>query len=261
MSSCVTEILSDRRSRKWSIISQSSRICSCSSDHNGIIHCALLLKGLHQTGDSRSLLAYCHIYTINRLACLIRRTLIEDRIDCDRSLTCLTVTDDELTLTTTDRNHRVYGLETCLQRFCHRLTEYDSRSLSLQRHLAEFSCNLSHSVQRLSKRIHHASHHTFAGIQRSYPACTPDGHSLLDLVCRTQKHCTYIVLLKVHDNCLDAILKLEEFTGFRLFEAMYPDHTVTDLQDRSDLLKAGIVVNVLQLSQQHLRYFAWAYLI
>ena len=42
---------------------------------------------------------------------------------------------------------------------------------------------------------------------------------------------------------------------------MNPDHTVTDLQNGADFIKTRIGVNLLELSQQHFRYFAWAYLI
>ena len=42
--------------------------------------------------------------------------LVDDRVQGDSGLTRLTVTNDELTLTTTDRNHRVDSLQASLQR-------------------------------------------------------------------------------------------------------------------------------------------------
>jgi hypothetical protein len=42
---------------------------------------------------------------------------------------------------------------------------------------------------------------------------------------------------------------------------MNPDHAITHLQDRADLLETGIGIDVLQLRQQHFRYFTGTYLI
>ena len=216
MTSCVTEILSDGGSCEWSIVAKSSRICSSRSDYYGIVHRPFLLERLHKAGNSRSLLTDSHIYTIYRLPCLICCTLIQDRINSDCCLTCLTVADDELTLTTTDWNHRVDGLETSLKRLCNRLTEDHARSLALKRHLAQIALDLALTVKRLTKRVHDASHHTLADIQRCDSAGTLDGHSLLDLICRAKKHGSDIVLLEVHHDSLDAVLELEKLACLRL---------------------------------------------
>ncbi len=48
--------------------------------------------------------------------------LIDDGIDGNGGLAGLPVTDDQLALAATDRNHRVDGLDAGLQRFANRLT-------------------------------------------------------------------------------------------------------------------------------------------
>ena len=42
--------------------------------------------------------------------------LVNNRIDRDRRLTCLTVADNKLTLSASDRNHGIDRLDTCLKR-------------------------------------------------------------------------------------------------------------------------------------------------
>ena len=261
MTSGITEILANRRTGKRSVIAECSRVGSCSRNNDSVIHGPLFLQGLHQTGDSRSFLTNCHIDTEHWFTCFICSTLIDYRINRNRCLSCLTVTDNQLSLSASDRNHRIDRLETSLQRLCHRLTEDHARSLSLKRYLAEFSLNPSLAVQRLTKRVHHTTDHTLADIQRSDPACAPYGHSLLNLIGRSQQHRSDIIFLKIHDNGLDSVLELQELAGLGLFKSMNPDNAVTHLQDRADLLKTGIGIDVLQLCQQHFRYFAGTYLI
>ena len=102
----------------------------------------LLCKPLHHflssvftiPGNSRSFLSDSNIYTKYRFAFFVKFFLVDDSIDRNSSFTCLTVTDDQLTLTTTDRNHRVNRFDTCLQWLIYRLTEDYTRSFSLQGH-------------------------------------------------------------------------------------------------------------------------------
>ena len=261
MASGITEILTYCRPGKRSVIAKCSRVGSCCSNDDGIVHGTLFLQGLHQTCNRRSLLTHSHIDTEYRLSCLVCRTLVEYSVDSNCCLSCLTVADDQLTLSASDRNHGIDRLETGLQRFGHRLTENHARSLSLKRHLTKVSLNPSPAVQRLAKGVDHTADHTLADMQRSDPACAPYGHSLLNLIGRSQQHCSDIIFLKIHDYSLDAILELQEFAGLRLLKSMNPDHAVTHLQDCTDLLETRIGIDTLQLCQQHFRYFTGTYLI
>lgn len=58
-------------------------------------------------------------------------TLVEHGVEGDGSLTSLTVTNDQLTLTTTDGNHGVDGLETSLDSLTDGLTGQDTGGLEL----------------------------------------------------------------------------------------------------------------------------------
>ena len=55
--------------------------------------------------------------------------LVEDSVDGDGGLTGLTVADDELTLTTADRDHGVDGQQASLNRLAHRGTLDDTGGL------------------------------------------------------------------------------------------------------------------------------------
>ena len=210
MTSCVAEIFTYCSTCKRSIITQRSRISSSRSYDDSIVHRTLLLQCLHEARDGGALLTYRHIYAIYRLTCLVCCTLIKYGINGDGSLSGLTVADYKLTLTPADRNHRVNSLEACLQRFGYWLTEDDTWGLALKRHLTQITGNPALSIKRFSERVHHTADHPLADIQRSDPAGASDGHSLLDLISRSQKHSTHIILLKVHHDGFDAILELQK---------------------------------------------------
>ena len=254
MSAGITEILSDSRSGKRSIILKGCRISCRSRNHDRIIQRSFLLQSVYYRSHCRTLLSYGYINTIHRLAREICFSLVDDGIDRYRGLSRLTVTDYELTLSATDRNHGIDRLQAGLKRLRNRLTEDHSRSLSFQRHLAKFASNASFAVKRLAQRIHHTTDHRFADIDRSDSSRTAYAHSFLNLVGRAQKDSTDIVLLKVHHHRLDIIVKLQQLTCLGIQKSLDPDYSVTHLQHLTDLLKLKVGIYLPELTEQHIRY-------
>ncbi len=88
----------------------------CSSgDDDGVFHRIVLLKGLHELGDGGTLLSHSDIHTVQLLGLVISvvpSLLVKDGVDGDCGFARLTVTDDQLTLTTADGHHGIDGLET-----------------------------------------------------------------------------------------------------------------------------------------------------
>ena len=118
----------------------------------------MLLEVLYQCSNGRGFLTDSYINTIYRLTSLIETLLIDNGVYCYGSLTRLTVTDDKLTLTTTNRNHGVDSLQTCLQRFLYWLSINHTRSLAVQRHLERVGkINISQSVNGLTQRVNDTS--------------------------------------------------------------------------------------------------------
>ena len=111
----------------------------------------MLFERLHEGSHRTCFLTDSDIDTIYRLSSLIVAFLVDDRIDSDCRLTCLTVTDDELTLSTTDRDHRVDGFQTRLERLLHGLAVDHTGSLTVERHLEGIGqIDVSLTVDRLS---------------------------------------------------------------------------------------------------------------
>ena len=213
----------------------------------------MLLEVFHKSGNSRSLLSDGYIYTIHWFSSLIEALLIDDGINGDSSLTCLPVTNDKLTLSSSDRNHRIDRLDTRLQRFLHGLAIDHSRSLSVEWHLKGVGeVDVSLTVDSLSKRIDDTSKHVVVDAYRSDSLRALHHHALLDTLGRTEQHATYVVLLKVHHDCHSAVLEFEKLVGFSVSQSVDTSHTVAHLEHSTDLVKLLSSADALQLLKQHL---------
>jgi hypothetical protein len=145
--------------------------------------------------------------------------LVKHGVESDGSLTSLTVTNDQLTLTTADRNHGVDGFETSLDGLTDGLTGQDTGGLELstaalgglegtlaidgvtegiddtaKKSLTDGDVDLE-PLAGGSRAISLAATHNLSG--------TLDGLALLDETVRTEKHDTDLAGLEVHAHALD----------------------------------------------------------
>jgi hypothetical protein len=146
-------------------------------------------------------------------------TLVKHGVESDGSLTGLTVTNDQLTLTTADGNHGVDGLETSLDGLTDGLTGQDTGGLELstaalsglegtlaidgvtqgiddtaEKSLTDGDVDLE-PLADSSRAIVLAATHNLSG--------TLDGLALLDETVRTEQHNTDLAGLQVHAHALD----------------------------------------------------------
>ena len=230
-------------------------------DDNRVVHRTLRAERLHDVGHGGTLLSDRHIDAIDRIPGLVVGALVDDRVDGYGGLAGLTVADDEFPLATANRDHRVDRHDSGLERLGDGLTEYDTRSLALKRHLRQVSFDLAESVKRNAKRIDHSSEHLLTDLDGGDPSGSAYRHSLLDLIGRAEKHGSDIVLLKVHHNAHHSALEFEQFSGLGVGQAIHSGDTVADLQHLADFLEVEGCVNVLQLLQKHLGDFTWFYVV
>ena len=218
----------------------------------------MLLQCTDEGSNGRSLLADGHIDTIDRLACLIETLLVDDGINGDGGLTRLTVADDELTLSATDGNHRVDGLQACLQRFLHGLTIDNAGSLAVERHFESISqIDVAFAVDSLSQRINDASKHVVVDTDGGDTFCTLHNLSFLNTRRGAKEHAAHIVFLQVHHDSHCAVLKLQQFVGFSITKTVNTGHAVADGEHGAHLVEFLGAGDSLQLVEQHLGYFAW----
>ena len=208
MTAGITEVFTDGCTGKWCEILHGSRIGSRSSHNHRIIHGSLFTECTYDAGNGRTLLSDCNVDTVHRITGFVIGTLVDDGIDGNSRLSSLAVTDDQLTLSASDRNHGIDRLQTGLKRFCYRLTENNSRSLAFQRHFKTFAADFAASVHRYTQRVDDTSQHSFSHIDGSNSPGTFYDHALLDLVSRTEQHSSDIILFQIHHGTHYTVFKL-----------------------------------------------------
>jgi len=132
--SVVSEPLSDRSSGERSEVLKGSGLGSGSGDDDGVLESVVLLKGLYELGDSRSLLSNSDVNTVKLgglVVTVVPSLLVEDGVDGNCGLSGLTITNDQLTLSTTNGNHGVDRLETGQHGLRNGGTREDTRGLDL----------------------------------------------------------------------------------------------------------------------------------
>lgn len=110
------------------------RFRGSSGDDDGVLHGVVLLEGLDKLSDGGSLLADGNVDTVELLGLVgsvVPSLLVQDGIEGNSSLSGLTVTNDQLTLTTSDGHHGIDGLETSLNWLVDGLSGQDTGGLQL----------------------------------------------------------------------------------------------------------------------------------
>ena len=114
------------------------------------------MKILCELNNRGVLLTDCNIDANNVLA-----FLIDNSINGNFGFTCLTVTDNKLTLTSSDRNHAVDSLDACLKRNGNTLTLNDTRCFRLDR-MSRLAINRAFAVNRFTECINNSAEKLFA---------------------------------------------------------------------------------------------------
>jgi hypothetical protein len=103
-------------------------------DDDGVLHGVVLLEGLDELSDGGALLADGDVDTVELLGLVVGvvpALLVQHGIESDGGLAGLTITNDQLTLTTADGHHGVDGLETGLDGLVDGATGQNARGLEL----------------------------------------------------------------------------------------------------------------------------------
>ena len=218
-----------------------SNVRCCSGNYDRVVHCAFVLQCLHQLCNSRLFLSYSYIDTDNIFA-----FLVDYCINCDSCLTGLSVTDDQLSLTFADRDHRIDGLDTCLQRFMYRFSLQYPRGRIFD--LTVILCSdRAFTVDRLTKCIYNTSDHGFTYRNLDNPSCRFYDIPFFDFFIRAENYCTDIVFFKVQCHSVHFAREFQQLAGHAFFEAVYSGDPVAYLDYCSKIRDFKLILIALYL--------------
>ena len=122
--------------------------------------------------------------------------LVDDGINGHGRFTGLAVTNDQLTLTTANRHHRVNRLDTGLQRLVHRLASDHARGDFFD-HVGHLGVDRAFAVNRLTQSVHHTANQLRADGHFQDAAGAFHNSTFGDVLVRAQNHGTHRVTLQV----------------------------------------------------------------
>ncbi len=237
----VHEILADRAACIRRDILQRRRLGCGRGDDAGVIHRTVLRERLGYLRDGRALLADRDIDTDNA-----RALLVDDGVQADRGLAGLAVTDDQLALAATDRDHRVDRLDAGLERHVYRRALDDARSRALDRAgLGGVDGTLA--VDRLAQRVYDAAEHRFTDRNLDDALGALYRVALTDILVGTQDNGTDEILLKVLRHAVYAARKLEQLTRHAVLQTMDMRDAVAYGDDRTDVSQPDLALVVRDL--------------
>src|SRR5690606_5864304 len=215
---------------------QGSRFGSGGGNDDGVGQSAMLFQLAHHVGDGGLLLAHRNVDTLDATV-----FLVDDRVDRHGGLADLAVADDQLTLATADRDHRVNRLVAGLHRLVYRLAP-DHAGGYLFNRVSQLGLDRALTVDRVAQCVDHATQQfrTYRHFQDTAGAL--GFHTLGQGQVVTQNYRTDGVLLQVQCHTVYAAGELDHFPVHCVGQAVNTYDAVRYADDGADIarLRANI---------------------
>lgn len=130
----VTEPLTHGGGSERSDVLERSGLGSSGGNNDGVLHGVVLLKSLDELGNGGTLLSNSDVDTVKLLGlvgAVVPTLLVKHGVEGNSGLSGLTITNDQLTLTTSDGNHGVDGLHAGLDGLVDGVTGKNAGGLNL----------------------------------------------------------------------------------------------------------------------------------
>lgn len=210
---------------------QGSSLRGSSCNHDAVLHRIVLLKRLDELSDGGTLLADGDVDTVQLLGlvrAVVPALLVQDGVKSDGSLTGLTITDNQLTLTTANGDHGVDGLQTSLDGLADGLAGQNAGGLELGT-TALLGVQGALAVNGVTESVDDTAEQLRADGDVDNLAGTLDGLTLSDETIGTEQHDTDLAGLEVHAHALDAGGELDKLLGLDVGHTVNTGDTITEV--------------------------------
>jgi hypothetical protein len=174
-------------------------------------------------------------------------SLVQDGVYSDSGLSGLSVSDDQLTLASSNGHETVDGFKASLHRFVHTLAGNNTGGLDFHT-VSLIALHGSLAIDGISEGIEHTTQHFFTDGNVDNSASTTHDVAFLNFTIVTENDDTDVVGFQVERHTSDARGKLHHFTGLDLLEAEHTGNTVTNRNDSTvffDVVLLGNLGNFL----------------
>ena len=238
----VTEVLADSAGGVRSEELKRSRVGGSGGNDDGVVHGLVLLERTHNVGDGGSLLADGSVDAVELLGNITLvevLLLVDDGIDSNGGLASASIANDQLTLASADGHEGVDALEASLHGLVHGLSGDDAGSLELNT-LTVVAADGAEAIDGVTERVDDTAEQALTNGDIDDGAGSLDDIALLDLSIVTKDDNTNVVSLEVEGHTLGARGEFNHLTGLDLHETEDSRDTITDRDDRTELLEVTL---------------------
>ena len=165
--------------------------------------------------------------------------LVDDRVDRDRGLAGLAVADDQLTLSSPDRGHRVDGLDSGLQGLTNLLSVHDASGLELESPPALDVLDRTEPVDGITHCIDDTSKVAVADGNGEHLTRAAHGGAFVDALGVAQDDHTDLPFVEIEGDAHGAVLETQQLVRHGRGQALDARDTVTGGHDNADLRHTG----------------------
>ena len=184
--------------------------------------------------------------------------LIDNGINRNCGFPGLAVTNNQLSLSASNRDHAIHRFDSGLQRFFHRTSSNNAERLAFQRKEG-ISLDRPLSIQRLAKWCHHAPKHLFTRGHGCNTTRSLHGVAFFDMRGITKDHASDIVFFEIQRHTEHIAGEFHQLARHNFRETINACDAITDLQDGSDIIYIYFLFKTGKLLSQYCRYFIWSY--
>lgn len=243
VSAVVSEPLTDGTGSERSQVLQWGGLGSGGGDNDTVLHGVVLLQGLDQLGNGGSLLAHSDVDTVQLLglvSAVVPSLLVQDGVNGNGGLTGLSVTNDQLSLASTDWHQSVDGLKTGLHWLVDGSSWQDTWGLGLGLG-GGGSVQWSLTVDWVTQTVNNTAQQLRTNRNLNNLTGSLDWLRLLDGGVRTEQDNTDLASLQVQGHTLDTRRKLNQLTGLDIVQTEDTGDTVTDRQNSTGFVQVGLL--------------------
>ena len=210
-----------------------------------MLHGTSIRKVLNHFGHVRAFLTHRHVNTVDRPKALVPLVLFIDPgivdygVNRHSRLTGLTIPNDQLTLATTNRDHRIHRHNPCLHWLTHRLPINDPSSNFFNR-ISLFMGHFSFVVNRMTQRIHYTTQKPFTHRHRKKFSGSAHLSAFVDARVIAKNHRSHLGFLQVKRQPAHSVTKVEPLVHHCPGQAFYLGHPVADLANDPHVLARNI---------------------
>src|SRR3989344_4241789 len=180
--------------------------------------------------------------------------LVDDRVDRQSGFTDLTVTDDQLTLATADRDHGIDSLVASLYRLVYRLTPDHAWSNFLDR-VGLGVAQWTFAVNRVTQCVDYATQQFLTNWNFEDAAGALGAHAFSQRLVCAQNNGTYGVLLQVEGHTVNAARKLDHLAVHDVGQTVNPHDAVRYADDSAFVTGLGGHIELVDAALDNFTYF------